>query len=145
MPSQLQQLSLQQDQRPAAAAHHQRHHAQLHERRPTNRRENEFMQTGTNIVQLQFKAQLKREKKRLLKTGQRLTLDMHLNCCIPGTLQLYGGHCDDYTFDSGTLLRSGCRNYYDTLELQSKLFKQFARSSIHAGCVACGRDQAHAA
>ena len=115
MPSQLQQLSLQQDQRPAAAAHHQRHHAQLHERRPTNRRENEFMQTGTNIVQLQFKAQLKREKKRSLKNGQRLTLDMHSNCCIPGTLQLYGGHCDDYTFDSGTLLRSGCRNYYDTL------------------------------
>ena len=88
MPSQLQQLSLQQDQRPAAAAHHQRHHAQLHERRPTNRRENEFMQTGTNIVQLQFKAQLKREKKRSLKNGQRLTLDMHSNCCIPGTLQL---------------------------------------------------------
>ena len=73
------------------------------------------MQIGTSIVQLQFEAQLKREKRRSLKNGQRLTLDMHSNCCIPGTLKLYGGHCDDYTLDSGTLLRSGCRNYYDTL------------------------------
>ena len=127
MPSQLQQLSLQQDQRPAAAAHHQRHHAQLHERRPTNRRENEFMQIGTNIVQLQFKAQLKREKKRSLKNGQRLTLDMHLNCCIPGTRQLYGGHCDDYTFDSGTLLRSDCRNYYDTLAHPKQLCVKYVQ------------------
>ena len=121
MPSQLQQLSLQQDRRPAAAAHHQRHHAQLHERRPTNGRENECMQNGINIVQLQFQARLKREKKRSLKNGQRLTLDMHLNCCIPGTRQLYDGHCDDYTFDTGTLLRSGYRNYYEPLAHPNQL------------------------
>ena len=124
MPSQLQQLSLQLERRPAAAAHHQRHHAQLHERRPTNRRENEFMQTGTNIVQLQFKAQLKREKRRSPKSGQRLTLDMHSNCCIPGTQQLYDGHYDDYMYASGTLLQSGCRNYYYTLAHPTKQCKQ---------------------
>ena len=41
--------------------------------------------------------------------------------------------------------RSDYRNYSDTLELQNKLFKQFAQSWIHAGYVACGRDQALAA
>ena len=64
------------------------------------------MQNGINIVQLQFQARLKREKKRSLKNGQRLTSDMHLNCCIPETRQLYDGHCDDYTFDTGTQRRS---------------------------------------
>ena len=121
MPSQLQQLSLQLDRRPAAAAHHQRHHAQLHERRPTNKRENVCTQSGTDTVQLEFQAQLKREKRRSPKSGQRLTLDTHSNYCAPGTRQLYDGHCDDYTFDSGTLLQSVCQNYYDTAAHQKKL------------------------
>ena len=142
MPSQLQQLSLQQDRRPAAAAHHQRHHAQLHERRPTNKRENECMQNGINIVQLQFQARLKREKRRSPKNGQHLTSDMHSNCCIPGTRQSCGGHCDDYTFDSGTLLQGGCRNYYDTLAHPKMQCVKCVRSSTHAESVECGRGQA---
>ena len=145
MPSQLQQLSLQPDRRPAAAAPHQRHHAQFHERRPTNRRENVCTQSGTDTVQLEFQAQLKREKRRSPKSGQRLTSDMHSNCCIPGTRQLYDGHYDDYMYVSGTLLQSVCRNYYDTLAHPTKQCKQCVGLSIHVQSVACGRGQALAA
>ena len=99
------------------------------------------MQNGRNIVLLRCQAQLKREKRRSLKNGQRLTWDMHSNCCIPGTRQSYGGHCDDYTFDSGTLLRSGCQNYYDTLVLQKKRCVKYVGSSTHAESVECGRGQ----
>ena len=141
MPSQLQQLSLQPDRRPAAAAHHQRHHAQFHERRRTNKRENVCTQNGIDTVQLEFQARLKREKRRLPKSGQRSTSDMHSNCCIPGIPQLSDEHCDDYTYASGTHPRNDCRNYFDTPELQTKLLKQCAQSSIHAESVACGRDQ----
>ena len=143
MPSQLQQLSLQPDRRPAAAAAapHQRHHAQLHERRPTNKRENVCTQSGIDTVQLEFQAQLKREKKRSPKSGQRSTSDMHSNFCIPGTRQSYDGHCDDYTFDSGTLLQSGCRNYYDTLAYPKQPCVKYVVSSIHVQSVECGRGQ----
>ena len=103
------------------------------------------MQIGKSIVQLLFLAQLKREKRRSPKSGQRLTLDMHSNCCIPGTRQSYGGHCDDYTFDSGTPLRSGCQDYYDTLVLQKKRCVKYVESSTHAESVECGRGQALAA
>ena len=145
MPSQLQQLSLQQDRRPAAAAHHQRHHAQFHERRRTNKRENACMQNGIDTVQLEFQARLKREKRRSNKNGLCLTSDMHSNCCIPGTRQSYDGHYDDYTYDSGTLLQSVCRNFYDTLAHLKKQCVKCARSSTHVESVECGRGQALAA
>ena len=99
------------------------------------------MQNGKSIAPFQFQARPKREKRRSLKNGQRLTWDMHSNCCIPGTRQSYGGHCDDYTFDSGTLLRSGCQNYYDTLVLQKKRCVKYVGSSTHAESVECGRGQ----
>ena len=103
------------------------------------------MPSGIDTVQLEFQARLKREKRRLPKSGQRSTSDMHSNCCIPGTLQSYDGRYDDYMFASGTLLQSGCRNYYDTLAHPTKQCKQCVRSSIHVESVACGRGQALAA
>ena len=152
MPSQLQQLSLQLDRRPAAAAHHQQHHrhhihnhGQLHERRRTSRLENVFMPSGTNTSQLEFQARLKREKRRSPRNGQRSTSDMHSNCCIRETRQSYDGRYDDYMYVSGTLLQSGCRNYYDTLAHQTKQCNQCVGSSTHVQSVACGQGQALAA
>ena len=103
------------------------------------------MPSGIDTVQLEFQARLKREKRRLPKSGQRSTSDMHSNCCIPGTRQSYDGHYDDYMFASGTPQRNECRNCYDRGELQTKLFKQLVQSWTHAESVACGRDQALAA
>ena len=152
MPSQLQQLSLQLDRRQAAAAHHQQHHrdnrhyhAQLHGRQRTSRQWNVFTPSGINTSQLEFRDQLKREKKPRTKSGHISTLDMHSNYCIPGTRQSYDGHYDDYMYVSGTLLQSGCWNYYDTLAHPTKQCKQCVRSSTHVESVACGRGQALAA
>ena len=103
------------------------------------------MPSGINTVQLEFQARLKREKKRSLKSGQRSTSDMHSNCCIPGTLQSYDGRYDDYMFVSGTLLRSGCQNYCDTLAHPTKQCKQWRQSWIHVESVECGQGQALAA
>ena len=103
------------------------------------------MPSGTNTSQLEFQARLKREKRRSPKNGQRSTSDMHSNCCIRETRQSYDGRYDDYMYVSGTLLQSGCRNYYDTLAHQTKQCKQCVQSSTHVESVACGRGQALAA
>ena len=110
-----------------------------------NKRENEYVQIATSTVLLLFRAQLKREKRRSPKSGRPSTLDMHSNYCIPGTRQLYGEHCDDYTFDSGMRLQSVCPNSYDMLEHQTKLCDKYVVSSTHAEFVECGQGQALAA